>query len=303
LHDNKLWNSNRKVKAVICVLIAALNIFAVFMIVCVNGPFTDIPDDSHWYQHEQYASLARSFAQGRVDIDIHTDTEQTLAILDTLDNPYDIYERGKAFSETEFSSPWDIAYYNGNFYVYFGAVPVILMYLPYHLITGADLPNVATVFIALSAVICSAFVFMRSLVKRYFPSTPYSIYLVLSILLANSVGTLQYAFAPSFYALPIILSTAFVFFGLALWLSAPTTTLNDQIDSVSNAEYTFPVKRPGRFIYLKLIFGSLFMALTAGCRPPEKKRRLRSSPSSTAPACAIFSPSSAATRSSTAAPP
>ena len=52
-----------------------------------------------------------------------------------LDNPYDWSQRDNI------AYPWDHLYYNGKIYSYYGIAPVILLFLPYHLITGYYFPS------------------------------------------------------------------------------------------------------------------------------------------------------------------
>ena len=44
---------------------------------------------------------------------------------------------------------WDTAYYEGHYYVYFGVVPVLLFYLPFYLVTGANFPTAIGVLIGM----------------------------------------------------------------------------------------------------------------------------------------------------------
>ncbi len=52
-----------------------------------------------------------------------------------LDNPYDWSQRDNI------AYPWDHLYFNGKIYSYYGIAPVILLFLPYHLITGYYFPS------------------------------------------------------------------------------------------------------------------------------------------------------------------
>lgn len=55
--------------------------------------------------------------------------------LEQLSDPYDMKEREKK----QFGYLWDTAYYKGQYYVYFGIVPVVSVLLPYRLLTGSYL--------------------------------------------------------------------------------------------------------------------------------------------------------------------
>ena len=265
IHDNRLWNVNRHLKTVCAILLVIINIAAVLLISLFNDPFVVTPDESHWSQHNQYAQLARSLKEGKLDIEYEFSPNIAIETLDSMKNPYDLYERGRAFADKKIPSPWDIAYYNGKFYVYFGVLPVVAMYLPYHLLTGGDLPNIAAFLASYALLVIGAFLFTRVLIKYKFPRTPFSVYLILSLMVANCTGAFIYAFAPRCYCTPIVLACALVLLGLTLWFSAAETICHAN-RIVSDGE-AFVSGRSPRFAVPKLIFGSLFIALTAATRP------------------------------------
>ena len=53
-----------------------------------------------------------------------------------LENPYDAVTRDNNLLNRDEDYLWDAAYYNGKFYVYFGILPVLVIFLPFYLITG-----------------------------------------------------------------------------------------------------------------------------------------------------------------------
>lgn len=52
-----------------------------------------------------------------------------------IKNPYDSIQRGEEGIIRGEDYLWDTAYYNGKAYVYFGILPVLILFLPYYLIT------------------------------------------------------------------------------------------------------------------------------------------------------------------------
>lgn len=60
---------------------------------------------------------------------LHLDVEAPKALAE-LENPYDLSQRAGI------SYLWDRAYYNGNYYCYFGLAPVFTLYFPVYLLTG-----------------------------------------------------------------------------------------------------------------------------------------------------------------------
>jgi len=274
LHDNRVWRRIKWSRGVCAALILAVNVAVLSFLAGLNGAFVNIPQSVRWEHHQQYAKLARALTEGKTYIETPMEEETTLTYLAELSDPYDKDARNDVFESHDAVSPWDTAYYNGHLYVYFGVVPVLLMYLPHYLITGSDLSTNTAMIAAMALMLAAAYLFMRSLIRRYFPRTPFTVYLMLSLLLGNCTCAVCYCFEPSFYSLPICLSLAFVMFGLALWMSAA-----DKLDAIHGSAPDPYVDADalcfgGRQAHagyagvcVRLAFGSLFMALTAGCRP------------------------------------
>ena len=57
--------------------------------------------------------------------------------------------------------------------MYFGIVPVLLLYLPYYLLTGGALQNYVAVFVFFVGFIIAAAGFVYELMKRYFKEQPF----------------------------------------------------------------------------------------------------------------------------------
>ncbi len=216
-------------------IVAALEILMIFLIISSSSHYLNLIS-----KHQaQYQELANSFLKGQLYLE-----EEVPQFLLEMENPYDYaarYAQGKYYY-------WDAALYGGRYYVYFGVVPCLLTYLPYQVITGNDLPNDIALFIFAILFIISCFVFVKQVIKRYFPnmSISYISYLIISLLIINGSGLLFMASYADMYSVPIMAALAFTVCGLSLWLSA----LNNK-----------------KLRVLKLALGSLCMALVAGCRP------------------------------------
>lgn len=85
-----------------------------------------------------------------------------------LENPYDWGLR----STSGVTAAWDHLLFEGKYYSYYGIAPVLLLYLPYHLLTGFYFPAAESIllFSALGIIFLSA-LFMET-VKRFFPRIP-----------------------------------------------------------------------------------------------------------------------------------
>ncbi|MDE7223278.1 MAG: hypothetical protein K2O34_05805, partial [Acetatifactor sp.] len=188
--------------------------------------------------HQQYYRLTESLLEGHADIG-------EAAGLQVVENPYDPAARAAAgLGYGDFK--WDHAYYNGRYYVYFGIAPVLLFYLPYYVLTGSHLPNVSCLFLLGILLTVGIFYLLWQMVRSWFPQTPYTLYLLLSVTM-GAVSCLGYAvYKPDLYLVPIMMGIVCGVWGLAFWLSAG---------------------RGEKYVIWRLGAGSLCIALIAGCRP------------------------------------
>ena len=102
---------------------------------------------------QQYAELAKAMAHDQLDLE-----EEPPQWPQDMADPYDKGARDEAQKETGEPYLFDVAYHDGHYYVYFGVVPVVLFYLPFYLLTGANFPTAIGVLIACVAFVlgCSA---------------------------------------------------------------------------------------------------------------------------------------------------
>ena len=198
--------------------------------ICVTPP---------WPHHRQYQELAEVMAEGH----FYLNTVPSEGLLNA-ENPYDtIFLQANGINYLA-----DYAYHDGKYYVYFGVVPELLLYLPVYLLTGEHLSNYMAVFLFYCGFILSVFALYREVIRRWFDRTPYFIYLMLCTLTVCCGNYLFIIARPDLYDTPIMAANMFTVAGLWLWLKG------------KNSESS-----KGRICCLLL--GSLCMALVAGCRP------------------------------------
>ncbi len=187
----------------------------------------------------QYELMAEAILDGRLYIDYGEDT------LADLENPYDPQERADA----GVWYPWDHAYYNGHYYMYFGVVPVFLVFLPYRIITGQSLTTFHGTQIFVAFIIVGFFVLFDLLRKQFFKKIPYGAYLALSASL--SIMSVWYSSAePALYCTAITAAIALQLWSLYFFIKA-----------------VWVKKDENQQIFYATI-GSLLGALVFGCRPP-----------------------------------
>lgn len=169
--------------AIICIVLAAIMMFA---LKCTDQTLLDEYPLENEYTMDQYQQLFNSFHNGRLDINVEHDPEE----FGKLTNPYDISER----SQTNLSGDyWDRAYYNGKFYSYFGAAPVLTVYYPVYILTRS-LPSsiLASTIITIYAIIFLSLLYIVIL-KRFCKDVPIVTALMghLALIFGSSVLTMN----------------------------------------------------------------------------------------------------------------
>ncbi len=202
-----------------------------------------ITDWHKTYEHHQmYYELTDAFKSGHLYLEDEPSEE-----LKNMENPYDYAAR---YAENV-QFKWDHAYFDGKYYVYFGALPVILMYLPYNLITGNDLPNYMAVYILGVLLIIGVMFLLWEMIRKWFKKTPFALYIMMSVVFSAAPALTYAAYKPDFYLVPVLMALVLAVFGIAFWLSAEGST------------------KKGKEILIpwRMCVGSLCVALTAACRP------------------------------------
>ncbi|MBO5322681.1 MAG: hypothetical protein J6A88_01080 [Oscillospiraceae bacterium] len=187
----------------------------------------------------QYELMAENLLNGRLHFaygDEYT--------LEGLENPYDPAER----KEAGIYYHWDHAYYNGQYYMYFGIVPVLITFLPYRVITGEALTTYRATQVYTAVFILGIFALFHLLTSLFFKKLPYSVYLALSA--AISVMSVWYASAePALYCTAITAALALEIWSIYFFVKA-----------------VWDAKEENKQILYATV-GAILGALVFGCRP------------------------------------
>lgn len=233
----KLDLKNKGQKVVIA-LFFILEIFIMTYTVNADAVIKDL----HAYSNQlQYYDLTEALAKKQVYLDREPSDD-----IKNMENPYDYKARKKLIDEKGADFAWDMAYYKGKYYVYFGVVPAVTTYLPVYLITHRHIPNYLVVLLVSIIAMFGMFLLVKEIVKRYFKETKLLVFLLILGWLINTAGLLSILGYATIYNIPILYSIMFIFYGLYFWLSS---IKEDKISKV------------------RIFLGSLCMALVAGCRP------------------------------------
>ena len=208
----------------------------------------DITDDGivfselAYKHHNQYDELAQAMLQGKTYID-NNDVPQSLI---DMDNPYDTTARYFTSSLTGDTYRWDVAYFEGHYYVYFGIVPLLLMYLPFRAIVDAPFPSAVGVIAFAFIFAIGVFKLLGIICEKKFKNVSVGTFLLTALATVNCCGVMFLVKRPDFYSVPIMTGLAFVVWGIFLWIKGLNT------EKLRN---------------LFFVAGSLCLALSVGCRP------------------------------------
>lgn len=188
----------------------------------------------------QYELMAENILEGRFHFE-YGDEDQ----LAQLQNPYDPNER----KQSGVPYHWDHAFYNGTYYMYFGIVPVFLLFLPYRILTGSPLTTYHATQVFAAIFVAGVFSLFHLLSKLFFKKMRYSTYLTLSA--ALSVMSIWYSSAePALYCTAITAAIALEIWSLYFFIKAVWA------EQTENRQICYAA------------VGALLGALVFGCRPP-----------------------------------
>ncbi len=162
-----------------------------------------------------------------------------------LENPYDWSER----RESGVSFAWDHLFYNGKYYSYYGIAPVLLLFLPYHMLTGNYFPCNLSVFIFGALGLVFLVLAFKRFMRALFSDIPFGIYLSSLLMLVCSCGIWYCFLTPNFYE--IAQNSGFMFVTLGAWLLFSSNIL----------------QKDERIRYLPLALSSAALSLAVLCRP------------------------------------
>lgn len=188
---------------------------------------------------DQYEVLAESMLNGHIYLD-YDDIDPKLL---EMENPYDPDLR----KLQDVSFHWDHAFYNGHYYMYFGVVPVFLLFLPFRLI-GIELYSYQATQIFVILIICGLFAVFYEISRRMCPKIPLGAFLFVSA--ACSWISVWYAVKyPALYCTANSSGVCMAVWGFYFCYRA------------------FVVDEKQKEILPHAVLGALFSALTFGCRP------------------------------------
>ncbi|MBR2109045.1 MAG: hypothetical protein IJ932_03760 [Ruminococcus sp.] len=180
-----------------------------------------------------------AFENGTVELDAKATEE-----FKKLKNPYDWSLR----LETGELGEWDHVYYEGKYYTYYGVAPVLVLYLPYHMIFGNYFPT--DIAVLLFSAIGLAFLcwLYFEFIARFFKRIPLKLALAGFVVMISSCGVFYLTGRTLFYEISI--SSGFMFTTLGAYLLVTSNIFEDK-----------------KINLIKIFFSSLCIGMAVLSRP------------------------------------
>ncbi len=233
------YEKNRKFCHAAAVGITLLGVCVVVMFVCSQIPESGFFDRFKLTQGNQITEgLVLAFENGQFSL-LAEPSEELLA----MKNPYD---HGSRFYG-EIDCLWDHALYEGKYYSYYGIAP-LLIFLPYHLMTGYFFPEDIAVMLFASVGIMLLSMVYSAVVKKWFSTISTGVYLSGLAMIIAGCGIWCCAGRPMFYEMSIAA-------GFMCITAAAYFLITSGVFEKSKANLS------------KIFLSSLLMGLSVMCRP------------------------------------
>lgn len=231
---------SRRVCRTAAIFITAISLFLATEIVFKELPGSSLKEQFQKKSGDQITEeIVTAFEAGQVSL-----VEKPTAELMALEDPYDWGVRDASGAYYR----WDHVYYNGKYYSYYGIAPVVLLFLPYHKITGYYFStNIAVLIFCLIGLIFLTMTY-DAIMKRWFRKIPAGCYIAGLIIMHAVCGIWFCAGRTIFYEISI--SSGFAFTTLGAFLLISSNVISD-----------------GKTSFVKAFFASLFLATAVLCRP------------------------------------
>lgn len=200
---------------VVIVLIVAL----ISAMLLTNGLFDS--DISQKSGNQITKELVDAFANGSITLEREVEKD-----LLALENPYDWSQR----LEKGVVYAWDHVMYEGQYYSYYGITPVILLFLPFYLITGHYFSTVWAVFIFGFLGLAFLILFYNCICHRFFNKITVGMFTSSLIMLLLGCGVWFCFMTPNFYEIAQTCGFAFVCMGA--YFLADSGILSDKVSNV-----------------------------------------------------------------------
>lgn len=236
---NRSYEKNSALCEISAIVVTVFAVLIAYGMTCEKIPY----DSGNYFLQKEgnqiSEELVLAFENGQISLIDEPEKE-----LLELKDPYDTYLRESTVPDYK----WDHVFYKGKYYSYYGIAPVILLFLPYHLITGSFFPTdiAVLIFSALGLVFLAKT--YNAIIKRWFRRIPSGCYIAGLVILLTVCGIWYCVGRPLFYEISI--SSGFAFTALGAYFLISSNVIGG-----------------GEISLAKIPFASLFLATAVLCRP------------------------------------
>lgn len=220
--------SNAKQRKILVIIIC------IFQVIISWTIATSSVENNYTIKYDRY--FVDALVNGKISL-----LEEPSEELANLENPYDITQR----ENVEYL--WDVAYYNNTYYIYFGILPALILFVPYKILTGDYLPLSVgmllfslIIIIKLAEIICLIY-------KKWFKKLNFN-WLILALISVLS-GSLLFWVNRRPYVYELVLTAGICFCTIGFAAMFKAIFANDKIN------------------YKELFKGALSLSLAVACRP------------------------------------
>jgi hypothetical protein len=231
--------SNSRKQIILTAGIMLAFIFFLFVLMLLTAPFSLKRPFKENFANESKILLNTQYNTYIVDAILNGHTYMD------IEPPKDLLTRKDPYP---YNDPflWDVVFFNGKFYSYFGIVQVLVLALPYKLITGNYIPTRVAVFVFSALASIFLMLIWRRLVFRYMKNMPLGMYALGQLTVAMCSALSFLTIIP--WIFEVAISSALFFTTLGFWLVLGNSTR-------------------GKARWIEAASGSLCIALAVGCRP------------------------------------
>ena len=148
------WILKHKALVAFCALVGAYYLWTIWS--------SGSPIAFNEERNDYYNLLADGFRGGHLHLLIEPGPN-----LLALPNPYD-----PDLNQNQLLGIHDLSLYHGKFYLYWGPVPALLLFIPFQLLPLGDMPQTLAVFLFAFVGFCFSIACLRALAQRFMPDAP-----------------------------------------------------------------------------------------------------------------------------------
>lgn len=207
--DKEYDRNSKEMNIVFLINLTTMLVFTILYMVCQFNLESYILKPEEIDSTDSILAQTEAIVNGQIEL-----LEEPSEELKAMDNPYDSEKR----DNEGVPYLYDVAYYDGHYYNYFGIAPILTLILPFRLITGNYLPTCIFNILYIVIAVFALYGLYKKLVDKYIKKISlYNFYLgFYAILFASNIFTL---FRGMKYDIVIASGIAFLLIALNLSLS------------------------------------------------------------------------------------